>query len=56
MPFIIDVHDEANDWGRLNQIVTHNPGIKAYGIPFGAGLIFHPDGQVEMARHQSVEF
>ena len=55
VPFIIDVHDEANAWERLKEYAAEYPGIKAYGIPFGAGLIYHLDKRVEMLRYQSFE-
>lgn len=54
VPFLIDVHDEANDWERLRQLSVHNPGVVAYGIPFGAGLIYQSEGDLEMVRRQSV--
>ena len=54
-PFIIDAHDEANDWERLSTIVTTHQGISGYGIPFGGGLVYHPDGTIEAVRNSLVE-
>lgn len=55
VPFIIDVHDEANNWKRLRNFMAMNPGFEAYGIPFGAGLVYQQDGSMEMLRHRPFE-
>lgn len=55
VPFIIDVHDEANDWERLRNFMDMNPGLEAYGIPFGAGLVYQQDGSIEVLRYQPFE-
>lgn len=52
VPFIIDVHDEADDWWRLKQNHSLFPNLKAYGIPFGGGMTYHPDGRVEALRNE----
>ncbi len=56
VPFLIDVHDEANDWSEFRQSLSAIKGLKAFGIPFGAGLSFSPDGSIKMLRRDSVEF
>lgn len=55
VPYLIDVHDEANDWEQLKQNVTLVPERKAFGIPFGAGLVYNPDEPIKMIRYPSIE-
>jgi len=51
VPFIIDVHDERRDWGRLRRAVRLLDGAaKGIGIPAGGGLIYYPEGRVEAVR------
>jgi cyanophycinase-like exopeptidase len=52
VPFMIDVHDERNDWSRLRDTVTLlNSSVKGVGIPAGGGIIYHPDGDLEPIRY-----
>ncbi len=50
VPFLIDVHDEANDWRRLYDHVVLHPQLNAYGIPFGAAMVYYPDGKIRAIR------
>lgn len=57
VPFSVDAHDEAGGWRRLRQLVARSlPGAFGIGIPFGGGIIHHPDGAVEPVGRGAVEF
>ncbi|MFL6192644.1 MAG: Type 1 glutamine amidotransferase-like domain-containing protein [Thermoanaerobaculia bacterium] len=55
VPFVVDVHDEPQ-WPRLQAIVPklgeHGRG---FGIPSGAGALYHADYSVEPVRHPLTE-
>lgn len=55
--FVVGVHEEKESWSRLRQTLVsrggHETGI---GIPSGAGLILHPDHDVEPIRYPLHEF
>lgn len=55
IPAIIDAHDEAHGWDRLRRAVTASghPGI---GLPFGSGLVCHPDMTLEPVRRPVVQY
>ena len=58
IPFVIDAHDENQDWARLKRAVRllygAAPGI---GIPSGGGLIYYPNNQgIEAIKHPLYEF
>ncbi len=56
-PFLIDVHDENTDWRRLKTCAAaQSQNLNAYGIPLRAGMIYHPEHQVEALRHPLNEF
>ncbi|HEU4562260.1 MAG TPA: Type 1 glutamine amidotransferase-like domain-containing protein, partial [Longimicrobium sp.] len=56
VPFAVDAHDEANGWRRLRQLVARSPlGSVGIGVPFGGGVIHHPDGTVEPLGRGAVE-
>lgn len=55
VPFIIDVH-KNDDWFNLIRQVDFEGGeLKAYGIPYGAGLIYYPDMSIEAVRYPCTE-
>lgn len=57
VPVLFDAHDEANDWDRLKRIVKQEQGkIRGIGIPFGAGIVYHPDQSLEAIHTPSIEF
>ena len=56
IPYIIDVHQEGDDWKRLKMAVENgNEHCKGFGIQSGGGLIFHPDWSIEAIRHSLTE-
>lgn len=56
-PLLVDCHDEARDWGELQTMVG---GLKlpaaGVGIPFGGGLLYHPDHTLQPIAKPIVEF
>jgi cyanophycinase len=57
VPFIVDVHDEAQDWAQLAGAIELLEGAaRGIGIPRGAGLVSHPNGAIEALRHAACEF
>jgi peptidase S51-like protein len=55
VPFVVDVHDEPS-WARLNRVVPKaGEHARGFGIPSGAGALYHPDYSVEPVRHPLVE-
>jgi cyanophycinase len=57
VPFVIDAHDEKQDWLRLKRAVRRLDGAaKGIGIPTGAGLIYYPNQTIEPIRHALYEF
>jgi len=56
LPFIIDVHNEKDEWSALIKTLKIKDGFeKGIGIPSGAGFIYHPDHTVEPLRHALTE-
>lgn len=56
VPFSVDAHDEAGGWRRLRRLVARSPsGGLGIGVPFGGGIIHHPDGAVEPVGRSAVE-
>lgn len=48
-PFVIDVHQESNEWGNIKSLLKLSSNMKrGFGIPFGAGIIYHPDQTLEI--------
>ena len=47
-PYLLDAHDEADDWARLKHLVQ-NPDAQFHGIgiPTGRGLVYHPKHKLE---------
>jgi len=57
VPFVIDVHEEKEDWERLKQALRiAAPTTHGIGIPAGAGMIFHADRSIEPVRYPLYEF
>jgi len=58
IPFVLDAHDEANNWDRLKASLQHSSaeGLKGLGIPSGGGFVYHVDHTLEPIRHPLVEF
>ena len=57
IPFVLDAHDEANQWQRLRKLVSvSDEYIKGMGLPTGGGLVYHPDHTIQPIRHSIVEF
>jgi cyanophycinase-like exopeptidase len=57
VPLLIDVHDEREEWRRLQEITgLLNPEVRSIGIPSGAGIIYHPDHTLEPVRYQAMEY
>jgi len=51
VPFVVDVHDEPS-WSRLLSVVPRaGEHVRGFGIPSGAGALYHPDYSVEPVRH-----
>jgi cyanophycinase len=56
VPALVGAHEEGEDWARLRRRVeAARPPVRGLGIPFGAGLICHPDGTMEALRHPITE-
>lgn len=57
IPFIIHAHDEKADWQTLKRTVSiEGCGARGVGIPFGGGMIYHPDGSLEPVRYPLHQF
>ena len=55
VPFVVDVHDEPS-WSRLLKAVPKSgEHARGFGIPTGAGALYHPDYSVEPVRHPLTE-
>lgn len=51
VPYLIDAHDERNDWQRLQATIgLLGQACTGIGIPSGAGLIYYPDQTLEPVR------
>lgn len=56
LPFIVGVHEEADDWVELKaQVLSRGEHAKAIGIPFGSGFAYHPDRTIEPIKSSIVE-
>lgn len=57
VPFVIDAHDEKQEWVRLKRAVRLSDGVaKGIGIPTGGGMIYYPDQSIEALRRPLYEF
>jgi cyanophycinase len=55
--YIVDVHDEKQDWQRLSSTIhLLEGGTIGLGIPSGGGLAMHPDGMLEPIRQGVHQF
>ena len=51
VPFVVGVHEEKDGWRNLRQILQLKNGTaNGLGIPFGGGLIYHPNQTIEPIR------
>lgn len=56
VPYVIDVHNETNEWKRLEIAVENEDDYsKGFGIPYGGGAIFYPDWSIEAVCHPLTE-
>jgi peptidase E len=56
VPFVVDAHDEPNNWAQLTRAVPKaGEHVRGFGIPSGGGAIYHPDYSMEPVRHPVVE-
>jgi cyanophycinase-like exopeptidase len=56
VPFVVDAHQEDDDWSTLRSLVQAGAGtVRGLGIPRGAGVLVHADGSVEAVRHPVAE-
>jgi cyanophycinase len=56
LPFVFAVHDEANDWEELGNLVRLLDGSAiGIGIPSGGGAVYFPDGSLQAIRHPLCE-
>jgi len=56
IPHVIGAHEEAEEWAALKEAVRRmGEHVRGYGIPFGGGLIYHPDHVIEPLRRPLVE-
>ncbi len=54
---VVDVHDERNEWSRLSSTIHLLEGSAiGLGIPTGAGVAVHPNGEMEPLRQPAHEF
>lgn len=56
VPFVVDAHDEKNDWRRLRSILRWaGPAYTGLGLPMGSGAVVHPDGSLEPVSQSIIE-
>jgi hypothetical protein len=57
VPFLVDVHAEADGWQRLRRNVGASRWrAKGFGIPTGGAMVYRPGGSVDVLRGSVVEF
>lgn len=57
VPMVIDVHDEQNEWARLQRTMQSlNAAATGLGIPSGGGVVVHPDATIEALRRPAHSF
>jgi hypothetical protein len=57
VPYLIGAHEEEEDWRELRTTLrSGSVPVPAIGIPFGGGMIYHPDDTVEAVRLPLNEF
>ncbi len=55
VPFVVDVHDEPNWTGLQRSLPQAGEHARGFGIPSGAGALYHPDYSVEPVRSPLTE-
>jgi peptidase E len=54
VPFAVDAHAEP-EWARLRRLVgKKGPYTRGLGVPYGGGVLIHPDGAVEAVRREAL--
>lgn len=57
VPFVIDAHDEQQNWARLEKAIRLLDGAaQGIGIPTGGGLIYYPNQIIEAIKHPLYQF
>lgn len=57
LPHVVGAHEEDSEWAALKAAVERlGEHTRGYGIPFGGGLVYHPDHTVEPLRRPAYEF
>ncbi len=57
IPFMVDTHDERRDWSSLRDtLLLLDNNVSGIGIPAGAGVAYHPNGDLEPIRFASDVF
>ena len=55
-PFYVGAHDEENNWWDLRALISLSQSdVRAIGISFGGGAIYHPEGILEPVRKPLIE-
>lgn len=55
VPFVVDVHDEPAWTGLQRALPKAGEHARGFGIPSGAGALYHPDYSVEPVRSSLTE-
>lgn len=55
VPFVVDVHDEPQWSGLQRALLKAGEYARGFGIPSGAGALYHPDYSVEPVRSPLTE-
>ena len=51
VPALVGAHEEREGWADLARRVRRSPTpVRGLGLPFGGGLVCHPDGTIEPLR------
>jgi peptidase E len=56
LPLIVLVHKDKDELVKVEALLQHSDIKRAYEIPMGGGLIFHPDKTIEAIRKPINEF
>ena len=57
VPYVISSHEEKEGWVNLKKIMRlKGEEARGIGMPFGTGMIYHPDHTLEPLRSELFEF
>lgn len=57
VPFLISAHEEKENWENLiHSVQSSELALRGLGIPYGGGVIYHPDNTVEILKKPVEEF